>query len=84
MKKRKTIDKSRYTPDINIGLSRQQVENRKLAGLVNKTKQNSGKSIFTIFFQNICIFFNLIWAVVIVALLAVESYNDLFFIIVII
>ena len=83
MKKRKTIDKSRYTPDINVGLTRQQVENRKIAGLVNKTKQNSGKSIFTIFFQNICTFFNLIWAVVIAALLAVESYNDLFFIIVI-
>ena len=44
MKKKKSIDMSRYNPDINVGLSKQQVENRKLAGLVNKTKQNSGKS----------------------------------------
>lgn len=84
MKKRKNIEISRYTPDINIGLTKQQVDNRKNAGLTNKTKQNSGKSIFTIFFKNICTFFNLIWAVVFLALIAVESYTDLLFIIVII
>lgn len=83
MKRKKNIDISRYNPDINIGLTKQQVENRRLAGLVNKTKQNSGKSIFTIFFQNICTFFNLIWAVVFVSLLAVKSYNNLLFIVVI-
>ena len=83
MRKKKNIDMSRYTPDINMGLTKQQVENRKLAGLVNKTKQNSGKSYFNIFFENICTFFNLIWAVVFVALLAVRAYTDLAFIIVI-
>ena len=84
MNKRKNVDKSRYFPDINIGLTKQQVENRKLAGLVNKTKQNSGKSYFNIFFENICTFFNLIWALVFIALLLVKSYSDLAFIIVII
>lgn len=84
MKKKKSIDMSRYNPDINVGLSKQQVENRKLAGLVNKTKQNSGKSYFNIFFENICTFFNLIWALVFIALLLVKSYSDLAFIIVII
>lgn len=83
MRKKKNVDKSRYFPDLNIGLTKQQLENRKLAGLVNKTKQNSGKSYFTIFFENICTFFNLIWAVVFVALLAVKAYTDLLFIIVI-
>lgn len=83
MKKRKDVDRSRYFPDLNIGLTKHQLENRKLAGLVNKTKQNSGKSYFTIFFENICTFFNLIWAVVFVALLAVKAYTDLLFIIVI-
>ncbi|MBQ7885017.1 MAG: HAD-IC family P-type ATPase [Clostridia bacterium] len=84
MKKRKNLEVVRYNTEPTTGLTRQQVEERKLLGLVNKTKQNSGKSFFTIFVQNICTFFNLIWAVVIVALLAVESYNDLFFIIVIV
>lgn len=84
MSKKKNVDMSRYTPDINIGLSRQQVENRRVAGLVNKTKQNSGKSYFTIFFENICTFFNLIWALVFVALLAVKAYTDLLFIVVIV
>lgn len=81
--KKKNIDTSRYFPDLNYGLNKKQVENRKLAGLINKTKQNSGKSYFRIFFDNICTFFNLIWAIVFVALLIVRSYSDLFFIIVI-
>lgn len=83
MKKKKNLDMSRYYPDINVGLTKEQVENRKLAGLVNNTKQNSGKSYFRIFFENICTFFNLIWAVVLVALIVVKAYSDLAFIIVI-
>lgn len=83
MKKKKKLDMSRYYPDINIGLTKEQVENRKLAGLVNNTKQNSGKSYFRIFFENICTFFNLIWALVFVALISVKAYSDLAFIIVI-
>ena len=83
MKKKREVDKSRYTPDINYGLTKQQVENRKYAGLTNNTKQNSGKSYFKIFVQNICTFFNLIWALVFIALVAVRAYTDLAFIIVI-
>jgi len=83
MKKKKEIDISRYNPDINVGLTKQQVENRKYAGLVNNTKQSSGRSYFTIFFQNICTFFNLIWAVVFMALVIVKAYSDLLFIIVV-
>ncbi len=83
VKRKKNVDMSRYYPDINIGLTKQQVESRKIAGLINKTKQNSGKSYFRIFFDNICTFFNLIWAVVLVALISVKAYSDLAFIIVI-
>lgn len=83
MKQKRKIDMSRYFPDIQTGLTKQQVESRKVAGLVNKTKQSSGKSYFRIFFDNICTFFNLIWAVVFVALVLVGAYNDLAFIIVI-
>lgn len=84
MKKKKNLDFSRYNPDINFGLSKEQVENRKKAGLINATKQNSGKSFFTIFFKNICTFFNLIWALVFVALLLVGAYSDLLFMVVIV
>ena len=83
MKKKRNEYEFRFEPDISYGLSKQQVESRKKAGLVNKTKQNSGKSYFTIFFENICTFFNLIWAVVFIALVAVKAYTDLFFIVVI-
>lgn len=83
MKKQKKEYDFRFNPDIDYGLSKQQVESRKKAGLTNKTKQNSGKSYFTIFFENICTFFNLIWAVVFIALVSVKAYTDLFFIVVI-
>lgn len=83
MRQKRKEDMSRYFPDIQTGLTKQQVENRKTAGLVNKTKQSSGKSYFKIFFDNICTFFNLIWAIVFVALILVGAYNDLAFIVVI-
>ena len=84
MKKKKCLDYSRYYPEITFGLSKAQVESRKNADLVNKTKQNSGKSFLTIFLKNTCTFFNLIWAVVFVALLLVGAYKDLLFSVVIV
>ena len=83
-KNKKNIEIVRYNCDINAGLSKEQVQERIEHGLVNNTKQSSGKSFFKIFFDNICTFFNLIWAVVLVALIAVGAYSDLFFIVVII
>ena len=84
MKKNKNLDYSRYNPEITVGLNQAQVESRKNAGLVNRTKQNSGKSFLTIILKNTCTFFNLIWLIVFIALLLVGSYSDLLFIVVII
>ena len=84
MKKNKQIEVERVNPDINYGLSKVQVQERVEAGLVNNTKQNSGKSVLKIFVDNICTFFNLIWIIVFVALCVVGAYSDLLFIIVII
>ncbi len=84
MKKNKNIEFIRYFPGINTGLTKKQVQERIALGKINNTKQSSGKSFFRIFFDNICTFFNLIWAIVLVALIAVGAYSDLLFIIVII
>ena len=84
MKKKKFLDYSRYYPEISFGLSKAQIESRKNAGLVNKTKQNSGKSFLTIILKNTCTFFNLIWAIVFIALLLVGAYTDLLFSVVIV
>lgn len=84
MKKNKNIEFVRYSPGINTGLTKKQVQERIALGKINNTKQSSGKSFFRIFFDNICTFFNLIWAIVLVALIAVGAYSDLLFIIVII
>lgn len=84
MKKNKNVEIIRYNPEINVGLTKKQIEERIEMGLTNKTKQSSGKSLFKIFFDNIFTFFNLIWVVVFVALVAVGAYSDLLFIIVII
>lgn len=84
MKKNKNIEVVRYNPDIKEGLTRAQVQERVEHGLINNTKQSSGKSLFKIFFDNICTFFNLIWVVVFVALVAVGAFSDLLFIIVIV
>lgn len=84
MKKNKNVEFVRYFPSITSGLTKKQVQERIALGKINNTKQSSGKSFFRIFFDNICTFFNLIWAVVLVALIAVGAYSDLLFIIVII
>lgn len=84
MKKRKNVEVIRYEPDINVGLTKQQVQERYASKLFNNTKQNSGKSYLKILIDNICTFFNLIWLIVFVALVAVGAFSDLLFIIVII
>ena len=83
MKKKKEYKLERYNPSFQAGLTHAQAEERKKYGYINNTKQNSGKSLLQIFISNICTFFNLIWVLVFVALLAVGSYSDLLFMVVI-
>ena len=48
----------RYNPDINIGLTDEQVSGRYKDKLSNKTKNNVSKSYFSIFASNIFTYFN--------------------------
>lgn len=86
MKKKKNQTEviiERYSPDKNVGLSNEQIEKRKQQKLVNNTKQKTSKSYFRIFFDNIFTFFNLLWLGIFIALLVVHSYENLFFMVVI-
>ncbi len=84
MKKKRDIEIVRYEPDINVGLTKQQIQERFSNKLINNIKQSSGKSYLKILIDNVCTFFNLIWLIVFVALVAVGAFSDLLFILVII
>lgn len=77
-------DVERYNPDYNVGLTNDQVEERKNAGLDNKTKVKSSKTYTSIFVKNIFTFFNMLWLIIAVALICVGAYKDLIFIFVIV
>ena len=74
----------RYEPDIKVGLTKSQVDERIANNLINKTKVKSTKSYWSIFAKNIFTFFNMLWLIIAVALIAVGSYSDLIFIFVIV
>lgn len=74
----------RYNPDFNSGLNSEQIAERKANNLINKTKVKSSKSYWSIFAKNIFTFFNMLWLIIAVALIAVGSYSDLIFIFVIV
>ena len=74
----------RYEPDIKVGLTKSQVDERIVNNLINKTKVKSTKSYWSIFAKNIFTFFNMLWLIIAVALIAVGSYSDLIFIFVIV
>lgn len=74
---------TRYNPSVEQGLTTAQYEERVKEKLFNKTKQSTGKSYLRIICENIFTFFNFIWLVIFSALVAVQSYSDLLFIVVI-
>ena len=55
-----SIDIERYNPDIEKGLSSEQVEERKKAHLVNKSKKAFGKTYTQIIVSNLFSFFNIV------------------------
>lgn len=86
MKRKRQSDEEiieRFEPEIDEGLTLLQVKQREKQGLSNKFKQKSSKSVFRILFDNICTFFNLIWLIIFIALISVESYQNLLFVIVV-
>ena len=81
---KKEIAIERYLPTANEGLTSSQIQSRKEMNLVNNTKQKTSKTYLKIFTSNIFTFFNMLWAIIFIALIAVESYSNLLFMIVII
>ena len=83
MKKEKTAP-IRYTPDINEGLSQLDVQQRKNAKLVNRTKKVVGKTYFQIFASNIFTFFNLLGFIIFLLMLLAGSVTNMMFIVIIV
>ena len=87
-KKNKKTNKNeffaRYSPDINIGLTKKQVAKRVEQKLTNKITNKNSKSYLNIICSNTFTFFNLIWAIIIFAYIYVGSFNNLLFSVVII
>ena len=69
----------RFDPDPEKGLSKEQLEKRQADGFVNIAPKKNGKTYKSIFFSNIFTFFNLLTFIVAAALIAVRSYENLFF-----
>ncbi|MEG1751446.1 MAG: HAD-IC family P-type ATPase [Clostridia bacterium] len=82
IKEKQTI--VRFQPNEDEGLSQLQVESRNRQKLVNNSKFKTSKSFLSIICTNVFTFFNLIWAIIFVALVWIGAVNDLLFIIVII
>ena len=74
----------RYYASPTEGLTKEQVDERINAKLVNDNKIKSSKSYWSIFFKNIFTFFNMLWAIIAIALFAVGSYKELLFVFVIV
>ena len=67
-----------------LGLTSEEVAERVARGEVNKTREKSGKSYFRIVTDNLFTFFNMIWALIAVLMIAFQSYSNLTFLAVII
>jgi cation-transporting ATPase E len=68
----------RYTtPDLNVGLTSDLVEKRKLQHLENKTNAKHGKTIGRIIFDNVFTFFNLLYLAITILLCVAQSWSNL-------
>lgn len=74
----------RYFPNTKDGLNETQIAERQVSGLVNNTKITNSRSYLSIITKNLFTFFNLLWAIIAIALICVGSYGDLIFVFVII
>lgn len=82
MKSKKTVPE--FNPQIDYGLSFEQVQERIQAKLNNKTKSGSTRSIPGIIFKEIFTYFNMIYMIITAILIYVGAYTQLTFLIVII
>lgn len=75
-------DAIRYHPEPQFGLNDTQLEERNISNLVNNTQKSYSKTYRQIFFSNIFTFFNMLCILIAIALIIVQSYGDLFFMVV--
>ena len=75
---------TRFEPTIEYGLTLQQVEQRVKEGLVNDNQKQYSKTYKQIFINNIFTFFNILCLVVALALIFVEEYKNLMFMVILI
>ena len=73
----------RFDPAIDAGLTAAQVEARRQDGLLNNLKQKTGKSYLSIFLGNIFTYLNILCFIVAGALIAVNEFEDVFFLVII-
>ena len=74
----------RYEPDTKKGLTIKQVNERIENGYINYYETNNTKSYKSIFISNIFTFFNLLCFLIAIALILVGSFNNLFFMVILI
>lgn len=78
------ITPKRIRADIDVGLTSEQVAQRKEEGLDNKPVESPSKTVKEILADNILTYFNLLFAILAALIIAVGSYRDLTFLPVII
>lgn len=78
------IAPNRIRADIDVGLTSEQVAQRKEEGLDNKPVESPSKTVKEILADNILTYFNLLFAILAALIIAVGSYRDLTFLPVII
>ena len=81
---KKEIEITRYNPNYSTGLNEEQIQERKLHKLNNKTKLTVGKSYTEIIFTNVLSFFNITLFVIAGVMIAWGLYMNLYFLVVLI
>ena len=85
MKDKKSVNKiKRFNPDVNVGLTSSQIDERTRQNLTNTSEQKQTRSVGKILFKNIFTFFNMICLAVAIALWCVKSYSDTIFMLIVI
>ena len=77
-------EKKRYQPDIESGLTQEQVEERKKEHLMNYDTSVPTKSIKQILKENFITLFNIINLFLAIAIFAVGSYKNMFFLLIVV
>ena len=74
-----TASPVRYHPEVAVGLSREQVAQRLESGLGNEAVKPQEKTVGSIIKSNLFTYYNLVFAVLTVLLIAAESFRSLTF-----